>query len=213
MKKLLIVGLILVAGCSTQEAEPEPEEEKESPQTEETSQQEQDSIAVDKGVFNVEVTMPMALFEMDETDFEEVKASAEEEGVGEVVNNGDGTITYKMSKSKHEEMMSEMEQEIETAMTDIRESGDYVSINDITANKDYSEFTMVVERKKYEESFDGFAIFGVGVLGSYYQLFDGADPESYSTVIHIVDEASGEEFETIRLPEAFEEMGEVEQSG
>lgn len=215
MWKWLIALSILLAACGTGEQTPEESAEAGDTPEAETSKDESEgaaeeksegSIDVDKGMFNVKVTLPKTLFEMEDGDFEEIKASAEEEGIGEVTDNGDGTITYKMSKSKHKEMMKEMEEEIESSLEEIREGGEYSSIQGVTANGDYSEFTLEAEQTAYEESFDGFAVFGIGVLGLYYQLFDGADPDDYSVVIHITDAATGEEFDTVEFPEVLDEM-------
>ncbi|SIS42508.1 hypothetical protein [Salimicrobium flavidum] len=208
----LILTLVLV-GCGSGAEESKPADTTEGTETEQTSGEgsgSDDTVDVDKGVFNVDVTVPKTLFEMEGGDYEEVKASAEEEGIGEVIDNGDGTITYKMSRSKHKEMMQEMEKEIETSMEDIRTSGDYASIEGLSANGDYSEFTLKVDRSAYEDSFDGFAVFGVGLLGLYYQLFDGADPDSYSVVVQVTDASSGEQFDTVEFPEVLEQMEETE---
>lgn len=111
-------------------------------------------VDVDKGLFNVEVTLPASFFEGE--DMESVAANAEAEGVGEATVNEDGSVTYKMSKSKHNEMMDEMAKSVEESKTEIVDSGDYPSVRAIENNKHYSKFTVTVDREAFENSLDGF---------------------------------------------------------
>ncbi|KHE72654.1 hypothetical protein [Halobacillus sp. BBL2006] len=228
MKKLLFVMvtfLFVLTACGGNEsseseaegAEPSKQEEKAtsdegSKSSEETKadEEKEPSISVDKNLTNVEVTIPQSFFEMQNTDFEQIKAQAEAEGIKDVVNNGDGTITYKMSKSMHKDMMQEMEKQMAGSIEEIKSSGDFPSIKDIKANKSFSKFTMKVDQEAYENSFDGFAAMGVGMTGLFYQLFDGASPDNYQVTIEVVNADTGEVFDTINYPEAFEQMQNME---
>lgn len=219
MKKFTMIlaasGLALAA-CSTDtttETEPidetgsagevmaDPEESEETEATEEG-----EGVNVDKGLFNVEVTIPPSFFEGE--DPEQVAANAEAENVEEATVNDDGSITYKMSKAQHEEMMAELATSLEEAKNDITESGDFPSIQSIEASDNYDNFTVNVDREAYENSFDGFATMTLGMIGSFYQIYDGADPDNYEVIIEMAEAESGEVFDTITYPEALEEMGE-----
>lgn len=125
---------------------------------------------MDKGLLNVEVMLPASMFEGE--DMDSSIAEAEKEGI-KVTRNDDGSVTYKMSKSKHKEMMKEMETELQKTIADTKNGEDYPSVKEVSYNKDYSEFTLEVEREAYENSFDGFAVFGLGLSGMFYQLFNG----------------------------------------
>lgn len=219
MKKFAMMlaasGLALAACSSDNTSETEQEEKtgnteevaQESKTTEETeASKEGEGVNVDKGLFNVEVTIPASFFEGE--DLEQVAANAEAENVKEAKVNEDGSITYKMSKAQHKEMMAELETSIEDAKNDITESGDYPSIQSIEASKNYDKFTVSVEREAFENSFDGFATMTLGIIGSFYQLYDGAKADNYEVVIELKDAESGEVFNTITYPEALEEMGE-----
>jgi hypothetical protein len=228
MKKLLFVMvafLFVLAACGGNEAsdseaqgaesskqEEETTSDEGSPSSEETKadKEKEPSISVDKNLTNVEVTIPQAFFEMQNTDFEQIKAEAEAEGIKDVVNNGDGTITYKMSKSMHREMMLEMEKQMTSSIEEIKSSEDFPSIKDIKANKSFSKFTMKVDQEAYENSFDGFAAMGVGLTGLFYQLFDGANPDNYQVTIEVVNADTGKVFDTINYPEAFEQIQNLE---
>lgn len=136
---------------------------------------------------------------------DDVIAKAKEEGVGEATINDDGSVTYKMSKSVHNKIMKEMEDGVLDYVKEIKESGDYVSIKDVTHNKSFSEFTLAVDQELYENSFDGFVSMGIGMMAMYYQLFDGVDPDNYKVTISIKNADTGDIFNTIIYPDALEE--------
>lgn len=217
MKKFAAIiaasGLALAACSSDSEPETEPVEETDGAagtmtDTQDTEDAESDEegggISVDEGLFDVEVTIPSSFFEGE--DPEQVAANVD--NAEEATVNDDGSITYKMSKAQHEEMMQEVATSVEEATTTITESGDYPSIQAIETSDNYDHFTFQVDREAYENSFDGFATMTLGVVGSLYQLFNGEDPDSYEVVIEMEDAESGEVFNTITYPEALEEMGE-----
>ncbi|MCM3651355.1 hypothetical protein [Metabacillus litoralis] len=213
MKKLTYMLFVLLvtflAACSANEsADNASESEKSTEQKQEETERE--GVNVDKGLLNVEVTLPASFFEGE--DIDAVIAEAEKEGAREVTKNEDGSLTYKMSKSEHKKMMTEMGTSIIDSIEDMKSSGDFVSIKDITHNKSFSEFTLLVDRASYENSFDGFAILGLGLQGSMYQLFNGANLENYKVTISVKDEATQEVFDEIIYPDALEEMGETEET-
>ena len=113
-----------------------------------------------------------------------------------------------MSKVQHKEMMEELAISIEEAKNDITESSDFPSIQSIEASSNYDSFTVNVDYEAYENSFDGFATITLGVIGSFYQLYNGADSDNYEVTIDIKDAETGEVVHTISYPEALEELGE-----
>ncbi|QHJ72283.1 hypothetical protein [Planococcus halotolerans] len=48
----------------------------------------------------------------------------------------------------------------------------------------------------------------LGMSGSFYQVYDIADADSFEVVIEMADAETGEVFDTITYPEALEEKGE-----
>lgn len=219
MKKFAAImfasGLALAACSSDSEPETDPVEEsgnaedamtdtQESEDTE--SSEDSQGVSVDQGLFDVEVTIPAGFFEGE--DPEQVAAEAEQEGIEKVTVNDDGSVTYKMSKAQHKEMMAELATSVEEAKTDILESGDFPSIQSIETSDNYDRFTVNVDRESYEGSFDGFATITLGLVGSFYQLYDGADPDNYEVTLEMTDAETGEVFDTIVYPDALEEMGE-----
>jgi len=201
---MMLLSLLLVAcGNNNQEKNNAGIAEESAKQQEE--QTEDESVDVKKGLLNVEVTLPASMFEGE--DIDTVIADAKKEGVKEVTKNEDGSLTYKMSKAKHKEMMEELKTGILETIEETKNSEDYVSIKDITYNDSFSEFTLVVEKSAYEDSMDGFAAFGLGISGMYYQLYNGVKPDEYKVTIFLKDEASQEVFDEIVYPDDLEEEG------
>ncbi|MGP4067307.1 hypothetical protein [Halobacillus sp. B29] len=203
MKKIVLLLLVLVlhvlVACSEGEAM---EKEKSG---KEIKQEEKENVSVDKGLMNVEVTLPSSLVESE--NMEEMKAGAKEKGIKNVTQNDDGSITYKMSKSVHKKLMGEIETQLKETVEEIKNTEDFTSIQDITHTKNFSNFTMKVDREAYENSMDGFASLGLGMSGMMYQLYNGENPETYEVTIEVEDASSGEVFDEIIYPEALENMG------
>ncbi|MCS0789907.1 hypothetical protein NX021_17355 [Cytobacillus firmus] len=203
---VMLSSFLIMAGCSSEEAkEAGTKAEQTTKEDDKNNAAENESVKVDKGLLNVEVTLPASMFEGE--DMDSSIAEAEKEGI-KVTRNDDGSATYKMSKGKHKEMMKEMETELQKTIADTKNGEDYPSVKEVSYNKDYSEFTLEVEREAYENSFDGFAVFGLGLSGMFYQLFNGVDPEEYEVKILVKDAATGEVFDEISYPDAMEETGE-----
>ncbi|MGQ4665522.1 hypothetical protein ACUIJN_06715 [Metabacillus halosaccharovorans] len=200
---MMLLSLFLVA-CGNNNQENNASNDEESAEQKE-EQTEDESVDVKKGLLNVEVTLPASMFEGE--DIDTVIADAKKEGVKEVTKNEDGSLTYKMSKAKHKEMMEELKTGILETIEETKNSEDYVSIKDITHNDSFSEFTLLVEKSAYEDSMDGFAAFGLGISGMYYQLYNGVDPDDYKVTIFLKDEASQEVFDEIVYPDDLEEEG------
>jgi len=151
----------------------------------------------------VEVTIPALFFEGQ--DIDSVISKAKNSGIKEVIKNDDGSLTYKMSKTEHKKMMKELKERIVKSVEELKTSEDFVSINDVTYNKSFSEFTLTVNKEKFEGSFDAIASFGLALAGMYYQLFNGADIEDYKVTVNLKDETNGEIFDTMVYPDSLNE--------
>ena len=203
---IFAIGSLLTACGEKPAPESDSNEEQAEANSEDSAQEEEsneEAIEVDKGLLNVEITIPPSLFEGQNVD--EVIAGAKADGVKDVTKNEDGSLTYKMSKSVHEKMMKEAEKGIYDYMEELKTSEDFTSIEDVTANQSFTEFTLVVDQNAYENSFDGFAALGLGIQGLYYQLFDGVDPNKYEVKISVENKDTGEVFDSVIYPDALEE--------
>jgi hypothetical protein len=199
---LLVLSMSLLAACSSNEQGANSDEKKSSTVSKE---EKNEAVSVDKGLLNVEVTLPASFFEGE--DIDTVIADAKKDGVKEVTKNEDGSLTYKMSKAKHKEMMKEVESSIKESIKEAKTSEDYVSIKDITHNDSFNEFTLLVDKAAYENSMDGFAAIGFGMTGMMYQMFNGTDSDDAKVTILVKDQATQETFDEIVYPDALEDSG------
>lgn len=215
MKKYLLMftALLLMTACSNKVATLDREksaEEQPVEQSGEEKREDEDAIEVDKNLLSVEITLPVSFLELDgETiDIDELTKEAKEQGVKEVKQNEDGSVTYKMTKSAHKKMMEEIKESMSESINEVVNSEDFVSIKEITANKSFDEFDVVVDKEGFENSFDGFAILGLVFTTMYYQLFDGVDPDSYKVTFNYIDANTNETFDSVIYPDAFDEVEE-----
>lgn len=203
MKKSLFIistALLFLTACGAEEDDKK-----------QTDNQKEQSIEVDKGLLDVELTLPADFFE-DETP-EEIEAAAKEKGVKEVKVNEDGTVYYKMSKSAHKKMMKEMEKGVISSVDDLVNGEDYQSFKEISYNKDFTEFDVTVNAESYENSFDSFGLFGLAYVSMIYSAFDGKSSDELKTTVDIIDEKTGEKTDTIVFPDDIEEDSENSDTG
>lgn len=190
--------MVLLTACSSSNESSTTDKKSNEASTEEKNE----SVEVDKGLLSVEVTLPASMFEGE--DIDTTISEVQEDGI-EVKKNEDGSLTYKMSKSKHREMVNEIETGIIESIEDMKNNEDFVSIQDITYNDSFSEFTIIADKETYENSMDSFVVFGLGLSGMYYQLFNGTDAEDYKVKIQVKDEVTEEILDEVVYPDAWEE--------
>lgn len=166
-----------------------------------TSSQEEKGLEVNKGLLDVTVTLPASFFEG--SDFESIKKSAEEKGVKSITQNADGSVTYKMSKAEHKKMMDEMKTSTTETLKGYITDTNMESITDVSFNDDFSQIKISVDKEKYENSMDSFAVFGAGLQGMFYQIFDGRKEKDVSVKIDVVDNKTGNILDSTTYPEAF----------
>lgn len=148
----------------------------------------------------VDITIPAEMFESDEVDPDTIMEDMKAQGVTKVVENSDGSLTIKMSKEKHEQIMKDMRAEIRNTIDEIKASQDYPSIKNITFNESFSEFNLMVNKEAYEDSFDGFVSITFGLSGMLYQFYDGKDMDDIQVTINVMDDSNGDLIETFAYP-------------
>ena len=156
----------------------------------------------DKKGKDVQITLPAGMFEGQ--DMDQVIADAKQEGVKEAVINDDGSLTYTMSKAKHDEMLAELGQSIADYADEMLSDGSFPSVKDVSYAKDYSEFTLSVDKAAYESSMDGFVTMGMGIQGMMYQMMQGLSTEEQKVTVHVKDETSGDVFQSTVYPDALQ---------
>lgn len=158
---------------------------------------------------DVEITLPEEFF--DSNDLEAIEKDITDQVDAEVKENKDGTLSLTMSKKEHDKWLGEVRETLDDGIKEIASDDSFQSISDIEHNKDYTEFSVFVDAALYEESFDSFVSFSIGLQGVMYQIFNGEDMEKQKVVVKIIDEDSNETIDEINFPEAFEGEGDMEE--
>lgn len=212
MKKLiifLIITTMFLTACSgTTEDETsvntsDQEQSSQESSSTEAKEEETESLEVDKGVFNVSITIPASIFSEEQDVNAEAAKYKEEKGIEAIVND-DGSMTLKMSKSKHKELMAEMEESLVESYKEYADSADFSSIENIQYKDNFTKLIVEVNKQKYEQGLDSLAIWSAGISTAMYHLYDGVPPEEISVEIQLQDSDTGTTFDTVIYPEDFE---------
>ncbi len=185
---VMLLGLCACGGEESPAETPAAQQPAPSDKQEEKNDEEEGlgSIEVDEKLFNVEVTLPANFF--DGQTAEEIIANAKEQGINKCKVLDDGSVVYTMSKDKHAELMDDYLASVEEAVAALLEGESAVaSFLDIQYNEDCSEFNVTVgSGYTVWDLFYGFEFY---ILGAYYQILGGADPDKVDVVVNFIDEA------------------------
>lgn len=198
---VVLLSLLVLAACSGANNEVDTTENEATTYNESIEQ----GVEVDKGLMNVEMTIPLELLGEDAEAFEE---SLTEEWDGKIVTKDDSFITVKMSKKEHAKMLKDFQESLEDRFQELIDDDELPSLKDITTNKDFTSIKMLVDREAFENSLDSFSVISLGFSSMFYQVFDGKDLEKEKITIEIEDEATGEVFQEVVYPDALEELDE-----
>ena len=182
---LLIVCAFILSSCGKEEKNDE------------------SGIEVEKGLANVEITLPAGFFEGQKD--EDIIAAAKEKGIKEVKVNDNGSVYYKMSKKNHTKMLDEMKEGIDESIKEISSGEDYPSIKEVTYNEDLTEFNLKVERESYDQGMESFVVYGLILSGMYYNIFNGVAEDEVKIKFNYIDEATNEIYETSIYPDELED--------
>lgn len=170
MKKTIFFALSIIiclslAGCggSSNDTQQNIEEDSKSEETQ--------SIEVDEGLLNVEITVPPDFLEEGTTQ-ETLDETAKEEGIKSITLNDDGSATYIMSKSKHDEMMAGIRESIDESMAEMIDPETYPTFVEVTSNDDYTHFTVKLSSNEVGLS-ESISVLGFYMLGGLYNAFNG----------------------------------------
>lgn len=176
------------AGASSTPVEPA------STSTQEPNSEDSQGISVDENLLTVEVTIPASFFE-EETP-EEIKAGAADSGMISCDINDDGSVTYKMTKAKHRELMASMKEQIDSSINDMLQGEEAVaSFKSVKYNDDMSSFKIYVDPTLYSD-WDSMYVLAFYMLGGYYQAFDGVPSEDIDVIVEFIDQTTDEVLDT-----------------
>ena len=170
MKKTIFFALSIIiclslVGCggSSNDTQQNIEEDSKSEETQ--------SIEVDEGLLNVEITVPPDFLEEGTTQ-EDLDEAAKEDGIKSITLNDDGSATYIMSKSKHDEMMAGIRERIDESMAEMIDPETYPTFVEVTSNDDYTHFTVKLSSNEVGLS-ESISVLGFYMLGGLYNAFNG----------------------------------------
>ena len=154
--------------------------------------EEDSGIDVDKGLLNVEITIPADAAEFYGFKFEsqeDADAYAKEQGFKSVTLGDDGSVSLVMSKSQHKKLMEELNKTIDEAFQEMIGSEDYPNITAVEHNDNYTDIKVTTksEELSFNESFSSLSFY---IFGGMYNAFNGTPVDN----IHVdfINEASGE---------------------
>lgn len=131
-------------------------------------------IETENGMFYVSITFPAELVGEDITQ-ESIDAEA-----GSTYTSGklnpDGSVTYKMTKAQHKEMLNSVTTAIEEGLQELVDSPDY-AFTKITHNKDFTVFDVNLSTDTVGLT-EGFMALGFYMYGGMYGLLSGHETEN-----------------------------------
>lgn len=144
-------------------------------------------VEVDENLFDVEITVPADF--VGETTQEDLDAQAQESDIHSITLNEDGSATYVMSKAQHKKLLEEIAASINESLSEMSTSGDFPTITNVTANEDFTSFTVTVSANELGLA-ESMSVIGLYMYGGMYGIFSGQNPDN----IHVdfVNVESGE---------------------
>lgn len=204
MKKIFLLFLAfavfgLAAGCSAGTDLPSTSSSGTSNQQSDSndgsdSEDGQDGIQVDEGLLTVDVTFPESFVSLGDEELtqERVDEVAADAGYIAGTLNGDGSVTYTMTKLKQSELLEEAKADFDATIAET--IADYPNVKSVTRNDDLSEITIEVTEQDLATSF---LAFGFSFTAYFYQVLDGKE---FATDIVFVDASTGEELSRTSYP-------------
>ena len=148
-----------------------------------------------QGLRDVTVTLPASFVEWigdgEPVDWNE---TYNQEGIKEVIENADGSVSIVMTTITHMQMLREMKLSIDESIAEIVDD-EATSFLGITYNSDLTVFDFTVNKAQYENSLDAVYVAMFPLLPSFYQVFAGTNP--IQVTINLVDADTNEVFDTI----------------
>lgn len=150
------------------------------------------------------VTLPASLFVGQNLD--DIKADAQKSGVESVVPNKDGSVTYKMSKDAHQQLLIDTRQKTIQALRKFQNCSDFPFIHGLLYSNDFSEITLLVDKSEYDTQkvydalCDSSLLFEIGSAVSAYQIVGGASAGSVKTTLRYRDRKTNQMFKTALYP-------------
>lgn len=159
------------------------------PDSSNNSSEDYETLKAKEKLLDVEVTLPASLVSDSEDPLDEEAKAA---GVKKIVKNDDGSITLKMTKAAHRQLLSDFKDSIDDGIDEILEDKEnYPSFDSITYNDDLTEFTVNVDPNTYNE-IQSLAALVFYIEGNIYQALNAVPENQLATSVNFIDNSCGE---------------------
>lgn len=120
----------------------------------------------------IKLTIPADFIGEDVTQLELDEKAKETDGILSIELNPDGSATYIMTTARHNELMQELAQNIDTQLADMAGSSDYPNVISAEASSDYTSFTVTLSTDVVGLQ-DSFLTLAFYMYGGMYNAFNG----------------------------------------
>lgn len=132
---------------------------------------------------------------------EEIVENAKAEDI--TVAFSDDSVIYTMTEETQQALLLGFKTQFEENLQTVLDAGDVPGLVSVSYNDAMSVFTVTVNRAQFQAQ-DGEDELGILYsTGTAYQLYAGTADEAIDVVVELVDQESGEHFETYSMREAF----------
>jgi len=153
-------------------------------------------IEVDRGLLAVEILLPAEFAEG--ITQQTLDSSLEESGFTSATLNADGTVTYVMTKTRHEQLLEELRDSVQESIDEfIAEEQNIYS--DIKFDKGLRNFTVIVNGAEFDGESQWLEFFLAFQAGFFY-VFEGTTAKESVLSVTYVDEKTGEMLAKSELP-------------
>ena len=141
---------------------------------------------VEQKLLSVEITVPADF--VGETTQDDLDANVSAGKFLSAKLNDDGSVTYKMTKGQHKEVMEGIKQSIEEALDEMIASEDY-SFTKIEPNSDFTKFAVTTTSSELNLA-ESFSVLAFYMYGGMYNIFNGTEVENIA--VDFINEATGQ---------------------
>lgn len=127
----------------------------------------------------IELTVPAEFLDEGTTQEELDEEVAKADGFISAKLNADGSATYVMTEERHNDLMKELGQNIDTELANMVDSSDYPNVVSVSASNDYTAFTVTLSTDTVglQESIMVMAFY---LYGGMYNAFNGTPVDNVS---------------------------------
>lgn len=135
----------------------------------------------------IEINIPIKM--IGDLTQEDLNKKCEEKGYKSITINGDGTVTYLLTRQQHEKMMKDMKEELDAYLVGIVGTEDYLNCTNVTFNDNYTDFEITTKSteldlaeslsiKSYYRTGEDYNYYNNTPVGNVHVKFINADSRS-----------------------------------